>query len=241
MTILGGEQVVRFGTTQIAYELTFSERKTLAIHVYPDGSVVVDAPVGSSLDEVAAKVKKRGGWVLRQQRQFEMYAAPNPLSKQYVSGESYRYLGRQYRLKVVADAVERVRLSRGYLTVSVADTADKAHIEAMITAWYRQQAKRVFAERLKVCFPRVEGLGIVYPMLSIRQMKARWGSCTADGKIILNLMLIHVPKHLIDYVILHEMCHLVEHNHSGAFYSLLARVLPDWEELRKQLNQSEVK
>lgn len=132
-------------------------------------------------------------------------------------------------------------MSWGYLTVSVANTADKAHIEAMITAWYRQQAKRVFAERLKVCFPRVEGLKIAYPMLSIRQMKARWGSCTVDGKIILNLMLIHVPKHLIDYVILHEMCHLVEHNHSGAFYGLLARVLPDWEERRKSLNQMELR
>lgn len=241
MTLLGGEQVVQFGTTQIVYELTYAERKTLAIHVYPDGSVVVNAPVGSLLEEVAAKVKKRGGWILRQQRQFESYAAPNPLSKQYVSGEAYRYLGRQYRLKVVVDAVERVRLSRGYLTVSLADTGDKAHIETMITAWYRQQAKRVFAERLKVCFPRVEELGIVYPMLSIRQMKARWGSCTADGKIILNLMLIHVPKHLIDYVVLHELCHLVEHNHSGAFYGLLARVLPDWEERRKELNQMELR
>src|SRR5947199_343648 len=110
MTILGGRHWVQFGTTEIEYDLTFSERKTLAIHVYPDGSVVVDAPVGSALEAVEAKVKKRGGWVLRQQRQFQLYAVPNPLPRQYVSGESYRYLGRQYRLKVLADEVERVRL-----------------------------------------------------------------------------------------------------------------------------------
>ncbi|MCA0455393.1 MAG: M48 family metallopeptidase [Chloroflexi bacterium] len=241
MTLLGGRQSVQFGTTTIDYELTYSERKTLAIHVYPDGSVVVDAPMGSSFEAVEAKVKKRGGWILRQQRQFETYAAPNPLQKQYVSGESYRYLGRQYRLKVMADAVERVSLSRGYLTVSVQDTADKAHIQKLITAWYRQQAKRVFAERLKVCYPRVEPYGLTYPEVSIRQMKARWGSCTADGKIILNLILIHVPKHLIDYVILHELCHLKEHNHGTAFYGLLARVLPDWEAQRRQLNQAELR
>ncbi len=241
MTVLGGQHSVQFGTTAIEYELTFSERKTLAIHVYPDRSVVVDAPMGSSLQAVEAKVKKRAGWVLRQQRQFETYATPNPLPRQYASGESYRYLGRQYRLKVVADAIERVRLSRGYLTVNVEDPSDTVHIQKMITVWYRQQAKRVFDERLKVCFPRVESLGISYPTLMVRQMKLRWGSCTAAGNIILNILLIHVPKDLIDYVVLHELCHLKEHNHSPAFYTLLARVLPDWEDQRRQLNQIELR
>lgn len=241
MTLLGGQHSIPFGTTQIAYELTFSERKTLAIHVYPDGSVVVDAPVGSDLEAVESKIKKRGGWVLRQQRQFETYAVPNPLPRQYVSGESYRYLGRQYRLKVVADEIERVRLSRGYLTVSVTEPSDKEHIQELITAWYRHQAQRVFEERLKVCFPRVEALGIPYPILSIRQMKSRWGSCTASGKVILNLTLIQVPKDLIDYIIVHELCHLKQHNHSPAFYALLERILPDWEVRRKQLNQLELR
>ncbi len=241
MTVLGGQYSVQFGTTEIAYELIFSERKTLAIHVYPDGSVVVDAPVGSGLDAVEAKVKKRGGWILRQQRQFETYAVPNPLPRQYVSGESYRYLGRQYLLKVVADSIERVRLSRGYLTINVEDPSDTAHIQKMITAWYRQQAKRVFDERLKACFRRVESLGISYPTLTVRQMKSRWGSCTAAGNIILNLLLIHVPKRLIDYVVIHELCHLKEHNHSAAFYAVLERVLPDWEEQRRQLNQIELR
>ncbi len=241
MTILGGQHSVQFGTTTIDYELTFSERKTLAIHVYPDGSVVVDAPVGSNLQAVEAKVKKRAGWVLRQQRQFQTFAVPNPLPRQYVSGESHRYLGRQYRLKVVADEVERVRLSRGYLTVSVADVSYTGHIEKLVTAWYRHQAKRVFDERLKLCFPRVEALGILYPPLSIRQMKSRWGSCTSAGAILLNLTLIQVPKDLIDYVVIHELCHLKEHNHSPSFYALLERVLPDWKEQRKHLNQIELR
>ncbi|MBA3870473.1 MAG: M48 family metallopeptidase [Anaerolineae bacterium] len=237
MTFLGGQHSVQYGTTTIDYELTFSERKTLAIHVYPDGSVVVDAPLGSTLEAVEAKVKKRGGWIFRQQRQFETYTQPNPLPRQYVSGESYHYLGRQYRLKVVTNEIERVRLSRGYLTVSVVDVSDTGYIEKLVMAWYRHQAKRVFDERLKVCYPSVEALGIPYPPLSIRQMKSRWGSCTAAGGVILNLTLIQMPKDLIDYVVIHELCHLKEHNHSPAFYALLERVLPDWEERRKQLNQ----
>jgi predicted metal-dependent hydrolase len=241
MTLLGGQHSVQYGTTQIEYELTFSERKTLAIHVYPDGSVVVDAPVGSTLAAVEAKVLKRSGWILRQRRQFEIYAQPNPLPRQYVSGESYRYLGRQYRLKVIGDTVERVQLSRGYLSLSIGDTSDTNRIQKLITDWYRQQAQRIFAERLKVCFPRVAAMGIQYPKMTIRRMKSRWGSCTAGGAILLNPILIQVPKDLIDYVVIHELCHLKEHNHSPSFYKLLERVLPDWQEQRKRLNQIELR
>jgi predicted metal-dependent hydrolase len=87
----------------------------------------------------------------------------------------------------------------------------------------------------------MEVLNIPYPPLSIRQMKSRWGSCTASGPIILNLTLIQVPKDLIDYVVIHELCHLKEHNHSAAFYALLERVLPDWEDRRTRLNQIELR
>lgn len=241
MTLIGGRQQVQYGTTAIDYELTYSERKTLAIHVYPDCSVMVNAPLGSALEDITPLVLKRAAWILRQQRQFQQYASPNPLPRRYVSGESYRYLGRQYRLKVVEDAVERVTLSRGYLTVQVADTTDKARIERLIDQWYRGHARRVFQERLDVCFPRVAALDIAYPTLTIREMKTRWGSCTAAGHIALNPRLIQAPKDLIDYVILHELCHLKEHNHSTAFYRLLDRVLPDWSERRQKLNALEIR
>lgn len=237
MKVLGGSYRVQFGTSTIEYELIFSDRKTLAIHVYPDGSVVVDAPAGSEQDAVEQKVLKRAPWILRQQREFATYASPNPLPRRYVSGESYRYLGRQYRLRVVEDAVERVVLSRGYITVHVKDSSDKKHIQGLLDDWYLSHAKRVFAGRLKVCYPRVEGLGIPYPDLAIRDMKVRWGSCSTKGRITLNRRLVQVPKDLIDYVILHELCHLKEHNHSTEFYALLERVLPDWKDRRQKLNQ----
>lgn len=239
MKVVGGSYRVQFGTSTIEYEMIFSDRKTLAIHVYPDGSIVVDAPEGSELETIEQRVLKRASWILRQQREFESYASPNPLPRRYVSGESYRYLGRQYRLKLIEDAVERVILSRGYITVRIPDSSDKQHIGELLDAWYLSHAKRVFAERLKVCYPRVEGLGIPYPDLAIRDMKARWGSCSAKGRITLNGRLIQVPKDLIDYVILHELCHLKEYDHSPTFYALLERVLPDWEERRQKLNQIE--
>lgn len=150
--------LVQYGTTTINYELICSEHKTLGIHAYPDCTVVVDALLSSPLDNIEQKVLKRAGWILCQQR----------------------------RLKVVADSIELVRLSRGYLIVSVVDTGDKA--------------------------------SIVYPQLVVREMKSRLGSCTPGGRILLNLKLIHVPKDLIEYVVLHELCHLKEPNHNPTFY-----------------------
>lgn len=240
MTILKGLQRVQFGATAIEFELTYSARKTLALHVFPDGSVIVDAPVGSAWDEVEQKVLKRAAWIVRQQRQFQEYASPKGLPRRYVSGETYRYLGRQYRLKIVEQSRDRVVLTRGYLTVSLHDTSDKRRIAQLVAKWYRSRAQVVLKERLDQCYPRVAPLGIPYPELAIRDMKSRWGSCTATGRILLNLKLIQVPKDLIDYALLHELCHLREHNHSRAFYALMDRVLADWRERRQRLNQVEL-
>lgn len=240
MSILKGPQQVQYGTTTIEYELTYSKRKTLAIHVYPDGSVVVDAPIESDLVAVEVRVLKRAAWILRQQQQYKTYAVAKALPRRYVSGESFAYLGRHYRLKLIEDQVRRVVLSRGYLTVSVPDTTDKSLVSDLLERWYRGHAQRVFAERLAINYPRVGFLGILYPTLTIREMKSRWGSCTPSGKLILNLKLIQVPKPLIDYVIVHELCHLKQHNHSSSFYTLLDRIQPGWREQRQLLNEYEL-
>jgi predicted metal-dependent hydrolase len=238
--LLAGTQVIQYGDTAIEYELVYTQRKTLAIHVYPDGSIIVKAPAGTEMVAVENIVKKRAAWILRQQRKFEMYLVAAPLPRQYVSGEAYRYLGRQYRLKVVEDTVERVRLNRGYIFVSVVNPSDKQCIQHLLDHWYISHARRIFSERLAVCFPRLEHLGIAYPKLAIRNMKSRWGSCSGKGKITLNVRLIQTPRDCIDYVILHELCHLKEPNHSPQFYALLNRVLPNWRELRQKLNEFEL-
>ncbi len=232
-------QTIQYGTTEIEYYLAFAPRKTLAIDVHPDLSVTVTAPPNSNLDEVAARVKKRGAWILRQQREFELYLPIVP-PRQYVSGETHRYLGKQYRLKVVVDGNERVELTRGRLWVYTAVKQDKTHIQKLLNNWYRQHAQRIFTERLDICFPRVSKYGLTYPTMEIRQMEKRWGSCTVEGKILLNLKLIQAPKQLIDYVVMHELCHLKEHNHGSSFYALLDRAMPDWRTKRQQLNKLDV-
>ncbi len=237
---LGGTHTIQFGTTSITFELLYSERKTLSLRVYPDGSVEIDAPLGTEHAAVEDFVTRRGGWILRHLRELDGYKRPSSvLPRRYVSGESYRYLGRQYRLKVVQEGVERVVLSRGWLTVGVINPDDSRRVQALLSGWYGVHAERIFTERLDACYPKIEPLGIPKPSLSIRTMKTRWGSCSVKGTVTLNLKLIQAPYSLIDYVILHELCHLKELNHSLRFQSLMERTLPGWQRLRDELNHYE--
>ncbi|PPD31954.1 MAG: hypothetical protein CTY19_12250 [Methylomonas sp.] len=227
-----------FGNCVIEYTLQRCERKTLAIHVYPNGSVAVAAPLMSDHDAIAAKVKKRAAWILKQQLQFAAYPPEMP-ERRYVSGESIRYLGRQYRLLVKQADIEQVKLLYGQLVVEVPNPADHLKVKFRVQNWLRSRAEVVYAERYAHCLTLVSKLRIVplQPGFQLRLMPTRWGSCTQSGKIILNPELVAAPKECIDYVITHELCHLRESNHSLAFYKLLATVMKDWELRRKRLNE----
>ena len=134
--------------------------------------------------------------------------------------------------------VERIWRREG-LKVPQKQPKNRERVKTLLNEWYRTQARRIFQERLEIWLPRFERFDMGEFDLVIRIMKSRWGSCTGRGKITLNLKLIHVPKHFIDYVIVHELCHLVEHNHSSAFYALMSRIMLDWEQQREKLNTFE--
>jgi predicted metal-dependent hydrolase len=236
-TLLQPSHSVLFGETEIRFSLNFIDRKTLAIHVYPDGSVNVNAPLSAELEKIYDKVKKRAPWILKQQRQFETYPPMLP-ARRYVSGETHRYLGRQYRLKIMAGDSETVKLTRGGLQVETQNPQDNSRVQRLLQAWYRSKALTVFTERYSQCVQHVERLGIYHNKgFQLRFMSKRWGSCTGNGTIILNPELIAAPKDCIDYVITHELCHLKEHNHGQAFYYLLTAAIKDWELRRKRLNE----
>jgi predicted metal-dependent hydrolase len=228
---------VLFGDTEINFSLNYVDRKTLAIHVYPDGQVGVDAPLATDIDKIYGKVTKRASWILKQQRKFESYPAPLP-ERRYISGETHRYLGRQYRLKVIEGVSEAVKMTRGMLQIETHNPQDRMCVQKLLQAWYRSKALSVFTERYAQCLQDVERLGIHHNKgFQLRYMSKRWGSCTGKGTITLNPELIAAPKDCIDYVIIHELCHLKEHNHGPAFYRLLTASLKGWELRRKRLNE----
>lgn len=227
-----------YGTQTLNFGLERRSRKTLAIEVHPDGSVRVKAPLRFPLSRVLERVEQRGAWIVKQQRRFAELP-PAPPARQFVSGESYRYLGRQYRLKVVSAQPEGAKLYQGRLEVRVAQSPAPERVQALLRAWYRERAEHVFRERLTVCRRHVATFGIHHSGdFNLRRMTKRWGSCSRDGRILLNTQLVGAPKSCIDYVIVHELCHVVHHNHSKTFYDLLGRCLPDWRERQTLLQQS---
>jgi predicted metal-dependent hydrolase len=232
-----GTHSIQYGNTRIEFELIYSARKTLGIAVRQDQGVVVTAPEGSDLDTIKAHVHKHGGWILKQQQELDRYPGPPP-PREYVSGETFTYLGRRYRLKVYDSPKDIVKPTRGWLRVYAQDS-DPARIERLVETWYRKHAKRIFTTRLESCYLRAKHLDISYPELSVRRMKNRWGSCPGPGRILLNVRLVQAPPECIDYVIVHELCHLVEASHGSRFETLMDRLLPDWRERREKLNTFE--
>ncbi|WP_375448462.1 M48 family metallopeptidase [uncultured Fibrella sp.] len=233
---------LHYGTSLIRYELIFEARKTLRIEVHPDASVWVKAPIGTDDNQLAERLARRAGWITKQQRFFSELPLP-PAKKNYVSGEAFRYLGRQHRLKVAEGGPERVLRQGGRIEVWVLSCYDEARVKSRVDGWFRKQAQRLFAERLHVCLERFSGadrasLETKALLLTLRSMKGRWGSCTITGRILLNPALIQAPVLCIDYVLTHELTHLLQHNHGPEFYKLLTSAMPDWPQRKKQLETS---
>jgi predicted metal-dependent hydrolase len=227
---------VRYGEEVIHFGLTRTGRKSLAISVLPDLSVVVTAPNGSPLELVRQKVRKRAPWILKQQDYFKAYLPKQP-PRRYVSGETHLYLGRQYRLKVFETEAESVKLKGGYIHVGVNDKTGNDRVRALLDGWLLMRARAQFESRLDACWERLRKQGVPHPTLRLRRMQKRWGTCTRGGVIYLTPGLLKAPGSCIDYVIVHELCHLKHPHHGKAFYEMLRRVLPDWEQRKARLEK----
>ncbi len=228
------EHVLVYGGRRISYWLQRSDRKRLRIVVKTDLTVFADAPRAFSEQEVAEAVHSKARWIARQIASFEDFH-PLPTPHRYISGETFAFLGRQYRLKVEQGNVVPAKLRGRYLHLTVPDKTDSVTVKRSVERWYRARANDIFRRYLGTCMKVASRHGIDEPILVIRDMRTRWGSCSASGRLTLNLKLIQAPIHGIEYVIMHELCHLAHHDHSPAFYRLLSRCMPDWKKRREIL------
>ena len=232
--VAGQMRAVRYGGATITFELVPADRATLEIAVLPDGAVMVRAPRDAREDDVVARVARRARWILRQQSCFAQFQPRTP-PRRYVGGETHLYLGRQYRLAVEQGDVDEVRLVAGWFRVTVARDPSPERVERLLVAWYAEKARRRLAERLEACWQRFPAGNLSRPRLRLRRMHTRWGSMSAAGTLSLRPDLVQAPRECIDYVIIHELCHLAHGNHGPEFRALLERVLPDWEKRKHRL------
>lgn len=233
-------EAIQFGSRTIDFRLEFSDRKSLGITVTPEMEVLVKAPTDTTMEKVKEKIRKKAPWIIKQQSFFLSFQPKTPQRK-YISGETHLYLGRQYRLKVISDELkginEVVKLKGQFLQVWA---LDNSRVKELVDNWYLEKVREKImplAQQLFDNFITRNNLSLVTFNVSLRHMPTRWGSCTPKGKIILNPELIKAPKGCIEYVIIHELCHLIHHHHTQKFIDLQTKEMKDWEKWKIKLEK----
>ncbi|MDQ0157925.1 M48 family metallopeptidase [Robertmurraya andreesenii] len=234
---------IEYANNVIDFIIKRKKVKNVNLNVKPDMTIEVTANDRVPLDFISDFVKSKGSWIIKNIGRFNDVQPLKQSEREYVSGETFRYLGKQYRLRVQKTTEEEmVKYFRGFIYLHVKDTDNLSRKEKLMNEWYREKAQMVFNESLEKMFPLVQKYGIQKPDVDVRLMKARWGSAIIEkNTILLNTELIKAPKYCIDYVVLHELIHFKHNDHSDNFYQMLYSLIPDWEKRKAILDEEIVR
>lgn len=225
---------VKYGENPVTFELIRKDVKHINLTVQPDQSISVSANEEVELAEVKSFVQSKGRWILSKLNYFNRHAPCEKLPREYVTGETFRYLGRQYKLKVIESEYKYVRYFRGTIEMYVRRPVAFKKKQQLMEDWYEQRRAVVFHESLSRMHELVKVYDIDLPHLETRKISLRWGSYLPKGnKIILNKDLIIAPRFCIDYVVLHELLHFKYTDHDFHFFNQLQLLMPDWKERKK--------
>jgi predicted metal-dependent hydrolase len=223
----------QYGNKKIEFELEYRNRKTLAIQVKPIDKVLVLSPKGLSEHIIKEKVKSKGKWILKKLLDFKDIGYI-PFNREFADGEGFMYLGRNYLLQLFLNnslARFKVKLSDGILIIYT-PTKDPAILKKLLERWYRKEAEKVILKRIEYYKPK---FSTEPAKIKIKEQKRRWGSCNSRGSIYFNWRIIMAPPLVIDYIIVHEMSHLIHRNHSPKFWKQVESMLPDYKVRKKWL------
>jgi predicted metal-dependent hydrolase len=223
----------KHGKTEYVYSVDKQKRKTFALTIHPNQSILLKTPETASAKDINDFLKKKSLWIDRQMDFFKQFKV-SPRNKEYVSGEKFLYLGRRYMLKVSHGKDNSVLLKSGrIMIVTEKGLKNTKHNKMLLDEWFLNKAENIFKERFE---KMLEKFNYDYvPELAIRKMSKRWGSYHSKGKVLLNPILIHASKRSIDYVVTHELCHAKHQNHSVDYYQFLKSKFPKWEIEKQKL------
>lgn len=228
-----------YGDVQVL--ATEARRKTLSVEVHPTGQVVLRAPLGCSDDRIQAVLVKRELWIAEQRAFFQRFEPRTP-QRAWVLGESHLHLGRRYKLRIEPGSEDGVCLRGQEMVVCLKHgrKTEPERLEALVSRWRHDEAKLVLARQLAQCLRHYRFSEFAAPSLRVQVLSKRWGSLSRHGTMTLHSGLVQASTACIDYVIYHELCHLVHANHSTGFFELLNEVCPQWM-ARKQLLEATIR
>ena len=217
---------------ELQYKIVRSaKRKKLTITVERDRAIIVHAPEGTSEETVHRVIDAKRQWLLAKLRHPQKYQdRPHPPGKEVVNGESAPYLGRDYRIEIAETASGEVEFSRGFVVPS----SHQGKRREVLRDWYVARAKEKILDRVE---QHARELGVRFTAARIVDNRYRWGSCTVNGNVNFNWRLIKAPMFVIDYVIVHELAHLIEANHTARFWSIVRANTPTMEKGKAWLKE----
>jgi predicted metal-dependent hydrolase len=215
---------------QIEYSIQYSNRKTLSIIIERDRTVVVRAPFDTSKEVIEKEISKRKFLLFQKINHSQKFETPKP-RKEFVSGESLLFLGKHYKLEVVQEEIIGINFdNKFYISKSNQERA-----EQLFKEWYFKQAEGKIIPKVKF---HAKNLGVKYNAIKILDLKYRWGSCTPKDNINFNWRLIKAPIYVIDYIIVHELTHLIEPNHTSEFWNIVSVQLPQYHKAKEWLKDN---
>lgn len=224
---------------EINYHLERKTVKNLNLRIRKDGNVFVSANTAVPVEQIDKFVCSKASYVLNAIVKFEEMAQYRPQPKQYVSGETFYVQGRGLRLQLSQAPKDSITSDGIYIYLSVKDPNDSEKKRRIVNRFLDQQCKAVFDEIIDELYPMFRKYGVERPVLRIRDMETRWGSCLVKkGIVSLNKRLLEAPRYCIEYVVMHELCHFIHPNHSKQFYNFLAMLMPDWKERKQFLDKT---
>ncbi|MFE6168445.1 M48 family metallopeptidase [Viridibacillus arvi] len=215
---------------EFEYEIKYSNRKTVNISVERDRSVMVRAPQGISEEKIECIVQSKRIWIIEKINHEQKYPA-KLVPKEFVSGETLLYLGKNYQLLVVDDEIEGVEFNQRFII----SKSNQKNANKLLKDWYCQRSKIKIESKVKMFGKQ---LGVKYKEVKISDMKYRWGSCTPNNNIIFNWKLVKAPMYVLDYLVVHELAHLIEPNHSPKFWNIVSIQIPQYEKAKNWLKQN---
>ena len=227
------KQTFRYGEYVYEYYIEFGERKTYTLVVRPDLRIITRVPLNATLDDIEGFLRRKWQWLEKQLTELRAFKKTRS-EKQYISGESFYYLGRQYMLLVESGHQEGVKLERGKLRIfTTKSVRNSPHNKKLLDDWYSRKRDRIFKQEYIKALELFNYKAI--PKFGQRAMARRWGSYTADDKVLINPRLIEAPREAIFYICVHELCHRISKKHDQVFYTELEMRIPNWRIIKNQL------
>ena len=212
------------------YQVIYSKRKTITLTVERDRSIVVHAPIGTSEERIRQAVEDKKLWLYQKLNNRQKYP-PQPLRKEFVTGETILYLGRNYRLEITEDGEPGVRFqSRFYISRHL-----QLQVGHLLREWYTERAQEKLPPRVKQ-FAR--SLAVAFNQVLVSDLRVRWASCTPKSNLNFNWRIMKAPLFVIDYLIVHELAHLLEPNHTPKFWNIVAVQVPRYEQAKEWLREN---